>query len=76
MKCVQCGMVSGIEKSLGGHLKAVHFATEMSDISGEVGIFVAFLSVANVNIPFSWACQFVQVDGFLVIIDDHNVRLL
>ena len=48
----------------------------MSDISGEVGIFVAFLSVANVNIPFCWAGEFKKVDGLLVIVNDHNVRLL
>ena len=69
-------MVSGIEKSLGGHLKTVHFATEMCDVCGEVSIFVAFLSVSSVNVPLSWACKFIKVYVFLVIVNDHNVRLL
>ena len=76
MKCVQCGMVSCVEESLGGHLKAIHLTTKMCDVSGEVSIFVAFLSVANVNIPLSWTCELIQVDGFLVVINNHNVWLL
>ena len=54
MKCVQCGMVSCIEESLGGHLKAIHLTTKMCDVSGEVSIFVAFLSVSYVNVLLSW----------------------
>jgi len=76
VKCVQCGMVSGIEKSLGGHLKTVHFTTEMCDICDEVSIFVAFLRVSSVNVSLSWAGKFIKVDCFLVIVNDHNVRLL
>ena len=48
----------------------------MCYISGEVSIFVAFLSVSNVNIPLGWAGELIEVDGFLVIVNDHNVRLL
>ena len=69
-------MVSGIEKSLGGHLKTVHFTTEMCDICGEVSILVAFLRVSSVNVPLSWAGELIKVDSFLVIVNDHNVRLL
>ena len=41
-----------------------------------MSIFVAFLSVSNVNIPLGWAGQLIKVDGFLVVVNDHNVRLL
>ena len=47
----------------------------MCDVSGEVSILVAFLKVSCINIPLSWACQFVQVDGFLVVVNDHYVGL-
>ena len=45
MKCVQCGVISAVEESLGTHLKAAYFETEMRDIRGEVSIFVAFLKI-------------------------------
>ena len=47
----------------------------MCDVSGEVSIFVAFLSVSCVNVPLSWTGQFIQVDHFLVVVNDHNVWL-
>ena len=48
----------------------------MCDISGEVSIFIAFLSVSNVDIPLGWAGELIKVDGFFVVVNDHNVRLL
>ena len=48
----------------------------MCDVSGEVSIFVAFLSVSCVNVPLSWTGEFIQVDYFLVVVNDHNVWLL
>ena len=75
MKCVQCGVISAVEESLGRHLKAAHFATEMRDICGEVSIFVAFIGVALVNVPLSWAGEFIKVDLLIVLINDHNVWL-
>ena len=48
----------------------------MYDVSGEVSILVAFLKVSYINIPLSWTCQFVQVDDFLVVVNDHQVWLL
>ena len=75
MKCVQCGMVSCVEESLGGHLKAIHLTTKMCDVSGEVSIFVAFLSVSCVDVPLSRAGEFIKVDCLLVVVNDHNVRL-
>ena len=47
----------------------------MCDVSGEVSIFVAFLSVSCVNVPLSWTGEFIQVDYFLVVVNDHNVWL-
>ena len=76
MKCVQCGMVSCVEESLCGHLKAVHLASKMCDVSGEVRVFVGLLKVPCVNVSFSWTCELIQVDGFLVVINNHNVCLL
>ena len=75
MKCVQCGVISAVEESLGRHLKAAYFATEMRDICGEVSIFVAFLSVSCVDVPLSRAGEFIKVDCLLVVVNDHNVRL-
>ena len=37
----------------------------MCDVSGEVSIFVAFLSVSNVNTPLGWTGELIKVDGFL-----------
>ena len=48
----------------------------MCDVSGEVSIFVAFLSVSCVNVPLSWTGEFIQMDYFLVVVNDHNVWLL
>ena len=75
MKCVQCGVISAVEESLGRHLKAAHFAAEMRDVRGKVSIFVAFLVVALVNVPLSWAGEFIKVDLLFVLINDHNVWL-
>ena len=47
----------------------------MCDICGEVSILVAFLSVSCVNVPLSWAGEFIKMDRLLVDINDHNVRL-
>ena len=41
-----------------------------------MSIFVAFLSVSCVNVPLSWASEFIKVDCLLVVVNDHNVRLL
>ena len=76
MKCVQCGMVSGVEESFSGHLKTSHFACKVCDVSGEVRVFVGLLKVPCVNVPLSWTCELIQVDGFLVVINNHNVWLL
>ena len=40
VQCIQCGMVSGVQESLGWHFETVHFALEMCDVSWEVSIFV------------------------------------
>ena len=47
----------------------------MCDVSGKVCIFVAFLSVSKVNVPLSRTGEFIQVDNFLVVVNDHNVWL-
>ena len=73
MKCVQCGMVSGVEESLGGHLKTSHFACKVCDVSGEVSVFVGLLKVPCVNVSLSWTCELIQVDGFLVVIVEMGV---
>ena len=76
VKCVQCGMISGWKESFCRHLKTIHFATKMCDVIGEVSIFVAFFEVPCINIPLSWAGEFTKVDGFLVVVNDYNIRLL
>ena len=44
----------------------------MCDVSGEVSIFVAFLSVSCVNVPLSWTGEFIQVDYFLVVVNAYR----
>ena len=63
-------MISAVDEALGRHLKAIHFAAELCNVSDEVSVLVAFLSVSCVNVPLRWACELKQVDGFLCIITD------
>ena len=66
-------MISAVDEALGRHLKAIHFAAELCNVSDEVSVLVAFLSVSCVNVPLRWACELKQVDGFLVVVNNHNV---
>ena len=48
----------------------------MCDVGGEVRVFVGLLKVSGVNVSLSWTCELIQVDGFIVVVNDHNVWLL
>ena len=72
-KCGQCDEVSWCKETLGGHFKAIHFALEVCDIWNKVDIFVWFLSVPVFNILLSWARELKQVDGFCLVVHNHNV---
>ena len=48
----------------------------MCDVSCEVSILVALFIVPSVNIPLSRTCELIKVDGFHVVVNNHNVWLL
>ena len=48
----------------------------MCDVSCEVSILVALFIVPSVNIPLSRTCELIKVDGFHVVVNNHNVLLL
>ena len=47
----------------------------MCDVSCEVSILVALFIVPSVNIPLSRTCELIKVDGFHVVVNNHNVWL-
>ena len=77
MQCGQCGVISRCKETFGGHLKSFHFALVVSNVSCEMCILVAFLSVSLVNILLRGACELKQVDGFCLVIqndqNDHHI---
>ena len=48
----------------------------MCDVSCEVSILVALFIFPSVNIPLSRTCELIKVDGFHVVVNNHNVWLL
>ena len=68
-------MISRCKETFGGHLKGVYFALVVSNVSCEMCILVAFLSVSLFNILLRGACELKQVDGFCLVIQNHNVWL-
>ena len=48
----------------------------MCDVSCEVSILVALFIVPSVNMPLRWTCELIKVDGFHVVVNNHNVWLL
>ena len=76
----QCGVISSCKETFGGHLKRIHFAVVITDVSCEMCIFVGYLSVPLLNIiffseghessnkwmVFSWSFR-ITMSGFRVV---------
>ena len=75
MQCEECGFVSLVDKARGAHLKRVHCAFVVCDVCDKVRVFLCLLCIPLVNIHSEWDGQFIYVQGFLVIVNNDNVRL-
>ena len=69
----QCGVISSCKETFGGHLKRIHFAVVITDVSCEMCIFVGFLSVPLLNILLRGTWELKQVDGFFLVVQNHYV---
>ena len=76
MECFKCGVVSRVEKALGGHFKTLHSTFVTCTVCNEVCIFPVFFFVPVFNIVLTWAGQLKYVKFLLYLVYNDNVRFL
>ena len=74
VQCEECWFVSLVDEACGAHLKWVHCAVVASDVCDKVWIFLCLLCIPLVNVHSHWEGQFIDVQDFLVIVKNDNVR--
>jgi hypothetical protein len=80
VECFKCGVVSGVEKALGGHFKTLHSTFVTCTVCYKVCIFLIFFFVPVFNIVLTWAGQLEYMDFlfFLVyyLLNEYNLLVL